>query len=83
LFVLEFWASLLVRIVAARQERRRRAAQMVAGCGTAPTAGLHRDPVRLYTIMSEFNIQGFRAPAVIMGTFGPHLVISARDHETA
>jgi hypothetical protein len=52
--VLEFWASLLVRIVTARQERRRRAAQMVAGCGTAPTASLHRDPIRFWTAFGHF-----------------------------
>jgi hypothetical protein len=56
---------------------------MVAGCGLAPVAGLQCDTIPLCGVMPEFQIQAFRAPTMIAGTFGPHLAQTARDHGNA
>jgi hypothetical protein len=44
-------------------------------------AALSRDPIRSCPVMSQLNIEAFRALTMIVASFGPYLAISVRDHE--
>src|ERR1700689_1650622 len=44
-------------------------------------AGLPGDPNPLYPEMSKLNVETFRAPVMIVASFGSYLVLSGHDHE--
>ena len=65
------------------RERYRQAARMASGCGIAPAASLVPDAIPLYLVMPQLHIETFRAPTMIMGTFGQYLAKTTHDHEAA
>jgi hypothetical protein len=81
--VLKLWPSLLVRVVAVGESgvggRRAWRSAVLWRC----RVGLPRDPIRLCPVMSEPNIETSGASTMITGTFDPHLVTSAHDHENS
>jgi hypothetical protein len=52
-----------------------------AGTEAADSWSCSRCTIPLCPVMPKYHIETFRAPTMIMGTFGSYLAISVRDHE--